>query len=575
MADSEPQHAGALTFKDCRIDLKRRELARAGEPVAIEPKAFRLLAYLIEHRDRAVGKDELQDEIWPGTIVTEASLTRCISKARRAVGDDPKRQEIIKTVQRHGYRFVAALDDVAETGAAETGEQRNGTTFASIAVLPFVDLSPEQDQQYFSDGMAEELMNRLSRLDGIKVAGRSTSFRFRGSDRDAWAIGTQLGVNFLLEGSVQKLGGQLRVRLQLVDARTGYQVWSQNFENQVEDVFAVQDEIARQVAESVKPTLTPLDRAAIRHARVSDFEAYDYYLRGLEYFHRFTERDFRLAIDMFGRAVATDPGYTEAHAGMANGYACLYQWFDAQAEHLEAAKQASAKAIAINPDMAEAHTAHGVAVSLERDYEGAEQAFRTAIALDPNCYEGYYLYGRVCVAQGKHAQAAELFERAADLRDDEFQCRYLAAQSFMALGLTSHMETWARKTIDVVEPLLALNPDNIRALYLGSGAWSMLGNKKSERVHETVTGIAAGRSRDAVFGRLSLCQAWRCRSGDRPARERIGGRFAFARLAAARPDPRPAARRVALCRTAEAVPVGVHRRPPFMLHDRAPLTDGS
>lgn len=491
MQDSGSNQLSRYLFRDCCVDLRTRELSRSGQQVAIEPKAFELLVYLIENRDRAVDKHELQDNIWTGTVVTEAALTRCLMKVRRAVGDDSRQQKVIKTIHRHGYRFMAPLQQTAEQSAVapaspkirNLGPAQTQAESASIAVLPFGDLSPKQDQQYFCDGMAEELMNRLSRIDGVKVAGRSTSFRFRDSDRDVSAIGEQLGVRMLLEGSAQKQETQLRVRLQLVDTRTGYQLWSRKFENTVDDVFAIQDTIAEQVAESLKPQLSPTERESMRPAPPREFRAFDYYLRGLQYFHRFTERDFLLAIEMFDKAIVADPAYTAARAGVANSHAFLYQWFDASADRLRAAKEASAAAVAVDPGSAEAHMACGVAESLDRNYMEAGQSFEKAIELNPNLYEAYYFYARTCTAQGKHARAAELFESAAALRHDEFQCRYLAAQSYMALGLTGHMKTWAQRTLDVVEPLLALNPDDNRALYLGSGAWSMLGNEAKARAY--------------------------------------------------------------------------------------------
>lgn len=457
-------------FGACRVDPRRREIRIDGEHVEVQPKVFDLLLFLIENRDRAVSKDELQDRIWPHTIVTETSLTRCVMKARRAVRDDPRQPQIIKTVRGHGYRFVADLADEKGPVSARPRSAR-----PSVAILPFADMSRAGDQQYFCDGMAEELINALSRLDGLDVAGRSSTFGLQ--DANAITIGEKLDVGFVLEGSLRKQGAELNLQLHLVDTSTGYHVWTQKYRRTPDDVFAVQEDIAENVARSIAPQLRP--GQTLKAPARTDFEAYDYYLRGLQYTHWFTERGYLLAIEMFEKALGVDPGYVSARTGIAVSCAMIYQWFNDDARFRDEAKVHSERAIAEQPESPQAFLAQGAARTVARDYAAAEEAFATAATLDPQLYEAYYLHGRVCAGQGKNAQAVELFRRGAELRPDEHQCRFLAAQCFDGLGLHGEKLTWARKALDVIEPLLELNPDNTRALYHGAGALQYLGDNEA------------------------------------------------------------------------------------------------
>ena len=462
--------SGTYRFGNCVVDSNRREVTLGGSVVSVQPKALDLLLYLIEHRDRAVGKDELQDKIWPHTIVTEASLTRCVMKARRAVDDDPQHPEIIKTVRGHGYRFVADIEDelVVEPPPPSSGQN------PSIAILPFADLSPDKDQQYLCDGMAEELINSLSRLAGVKVAGRTSTFGLQNTN--TFDIGSKLGVAYVLEGSMQRQGEELNLRLHLVATDTGYQVWSEKYRRTLDDVFAIQEDIAENVVRSIAPQLQPGE--VLKVPAKTDFEAYDYYLRGLQFTHRFSKRGNLLAIEMFEKALALDELYVPARTGVAISHALIYQWFDPDEGHRNAARHHSDIAIQHDPESPQAFLARGVVRTVAHDYAGAEEAFATAGSLDPNLYEAYYLHGRVCAGQGKNAQAVELFRRGADIRSDEHQCRYLAAQCYDGLGLKDKKREWARKALDVIEPLLELNPDNTRALYHGSGALQYLGDNE-------------------------------------------------------------------------------------------------
>jgi TolB-like protein len=240
-------------FGACEVNPHLRQVTFAGRVLDAQPKTFDLLLYLIENRDRVVDKQELLDRLWPGTVVTESALTQVVRKARALAGDDGDRQAVIKTVQRRGFRFVAALQTGAPTGATRASRLAVRSPDTSLAVLPFVDMSPEQDQEYFCDGMAEEITNRLTRVPGLRVAARTSTFAFKNRADDVRDIGRQLGVRSVLEGSVRKWRDRFRVTAQLIDADSGFHIWSERWDRSREDVLEIQEEIAQLIASMAAP----------------------------------------------------------------------------------------------------------------------------------------------------------------------------------------------------------------------------------------------------------------------------------------------------------------------------------
>lgn len=233
-------------FARCSVDTGTRELSRDGAPVAIEPRALELLLYLIEHRDRAVGKDELQERVW-GTIVTDGALSRCVMKLRRAVGDP----DVVRTVRGHGYRFTAPLREAALPSAAPVAAPPAQDARPSIAVLPLLNLSGDPDNEYFSDGIAEEILNLLARMRDLRVASRTSSFSYRGTNADVRTIAAELDVDYVLEGSVRRAADRVRIAHQLIDARADANVWSEIYDRELTDIFALQAEIASEVVAAI------------------------------------------------------------------------------------------------------------------------------------------------------------------------------------------------------------------------------------------------------------------------------------------------------------------------------------
>jgi TolB-like protein len=345
----------------------------------------------------------------------------------------------------------------------------------SIAVLPFVDMSPARDQDYFCEGLAEDILTDLARVRGLRVVSRTSSFAFKGRPEDVREIGRKLGVDFVLEGSVRRVGDQLRVTAQLIDARDGYHLWSERYERGTSDVFAIQEEIARRIVQALRVELTEKERGRLAKTATPAVEAYDFFLRGLQYFYRTSRRDLDFAIDMFRHAADLDPAFALAQAGMAYCHCYLFFYHGGDRTHLEQALQASERALLLDPDLADAHAAHGYALSLGQRYEEAEVEFEVALALDDFLFEAYFFYGRMQVAQGRFRDAARLFRRAADLKPDDHQSVTLLAFVLKTAGEPGELDAARHETLDRARRHVALNPDDARGLYVLAQALAELG----------------------------------------------------------------------------------------------------
>jgi adenylate cyclase len=352
--------------------------------------------------------------------------------------------------------------------------RREPRELRSIAVLPFADLSPEMDQQYFADGMAEELLNALARVSRLQVPARTSSFAFRGESIDVREIGSRLGVEAVLEGSVRKAGERLRITVQLIDASDGYHLWSDRYDRQMEDVFAIQEEIATSVVEALGLRLREGERRLIEKRPTEDFRAYDLYLRGREHYHRHTLRDSQIAEKLYRRAIESDPGFTRAWAGLADLYAD--RWTGKKDLVPQEAEDFALRALELDPDLAETHVSLGhVLLSRDRPDE-AVPAFERALELDPNLYEAHYFYGRTLYALGRLEDAAERFARAHEARPDEYQAAVLRTRMLRALGREAEAREAERHGLEIIERHLEIHPDDVRAIYMGAGCLVTLGD---------------------------------------------------------------------------------------------------
>lgn len=351
----------------------------------------------------------------------------------------------------------------------------------SIAVLPFVNMSGDPENEYFSDGIAEEILNLLVKLPQLRVASRTSSFVFKGEKVNIPDAAQRLGVTTLLEGSVRRAGDRVRITAQLIEVGTDSHLWSETYDREMRDVFAIQDDIARSIVSALEVTLTPRDRRALQFVATSDAKAYDYYLRGRQYFFEFTRRQFHTAIRMFRKAIEQDPNFALAYAGMADAYSLMYQWADSSEENIGKAIDASIKAITLDPDSAEANAARGTALAISGKHEEAERAFENAILLNPALYEPYYFYGRDCMSQGKFEKAARLFNEAYRVAPEDYQAPSFLSMAYAELGREKERIEANRLTLQCAEKHVDLHPDDGRALTFGAYALVELGQPDRAR----------------------------------------------------------------------------------------------
>ncbi len=399
-------------FGEFELNLDRYELRRDGASVKAEPRVLEVLNYLIEHRDRVVPKEELLDKLWPDVHVSESALTTAIRDARRALGDSPTEPRWIRTVYGRGFRFVGALAAVASVSAAPVLDPK------SIAVLPFTDLSPAHDQRHFCDGIAEELINTLTRIQEIRVVSRATAFDFR-EDDDVRELGTKLGVGHVLRGSVRKSEDRMRITVHLVDTAKGHHVWSEKYDRQLGDIFALQEEIANKTARVLLGVMVDRQRDVLRSTPVR-IDAYEFHLRGRTYLSEATPESFDAAVGMFELAIDFDAEYAPAHAGLADALAELYG-IRRSATLLQRADDASTRAVELAPQLAETHISRGHVLIAEERFAEASQELELAISINPRSAEAYYRLGHLRVREAKLEEAAEMFDRASSLEPADFR----------------------------------------------------------------------------------------------------------------------------------------------------------
>jgi serine/threonine protein kinase len=348
----------------------------------------------------------------------------------------------------------------------------------SIAVLPFTDMSPERDQDYLCEGIAEEILIALGRVKGLRVASRPAAFRFKTADGDLSEIGARLQVSTLLDGSVRKSGDRLRVTVQLIDVADLFCLWSERYDRDMRDVFAVQDEIAQQVVAALEVTLSSSEKEALQKLATADVDAYDCYLRGRKFFYKYDKRGITFARELFERAIEIDPAYGRAYAGVADCCAYLYMYAGRDQANLERAIVAARKALEIDPELAEAHASLGTALSFSGCHGEAEAAFQAAIRLNPELFEAHYFYARDSFVQGRLEQAAAQYEAASRARPEDFQSPLLVAQLYADLGRPDAAEVSRRLGVAIAEEHLKLNPDDARALYMGANGLVALGENE-------------------------------------------------------------------------------------------------
>jgi len=425
-------------------ELKRRKVIR----VAI---VYAVVAWLIV---------EIASVMFPGLLLPDWSVRLVIALALIGFPVALVLAWAVELTPEGPVRDKGVEPKPAELPAAVEPPQKK-ESFDSIAVLPFLNLSNDPENEYFSDGMSDELLNLLCKLPQLTVASRTSSFSFKGKNVSMGEVAKQLGVDAILEGSVRRSGDRVRITAQLIDAHSDRHLWSENYDRELKDVFAVQDEIAKSIVDALQLSLSPAQKRSIRKlASTQDMDAYDFYLRG----RYFVERgDIESGQAMFEKAIELDEGFALAWAGAADCHSWRCQWYESKPESLQQADQCSLKALQLAPELAEAHASRSYALSANGNYEEAEAEYKEAIALDPQLYEAHYYGGRAYFAQGKFQQAADAFRQAMVIRPDDVTAAALASTSLKSLGNKAEYEKAYRHSVEVARRYLALNPDDALA----------------------------------------------------------------------------------------------------------------
>ncbi len=431
-------------------ELKRRKVIR----VAI---VYTVVAWLVV---------EVASVMFPGLLLPEWSVRLVIALA---IIGFPIALVLSWAIELtpDGIKADSAISEEAQppsaTQSVPTQERsQEGEGRSSVAVLPFVNLSNDPENEYFSDGMAEELLNLLCKLPQLTIASRTSAFSFKGKDVDLVTVAEKLGVDAILEGSVRRSGDRIRITSQLIDGRSDRHLWSETYDRELKDVFAVQDEIARNIVDALEINLTPAQQNSIQKtATTANMEAYDFYLRGRYFFER---KEIDYAKQLFEKSIAQDPGFALAWAAISECHAWTYLWFEKTPESLQAAYEFSRKALALEPDLAAARASLGLALSMRGNYAEAEKEYAAAIELDPQLFQGYYYAGRDYFAQGQFREAADMFEKAGAIRPDDATSATLRSTALRSVGTEEEKKSATEYSIKVAEKYLALNPDDALAL---------------------------------------------------------------------------------------------------------------
>ena len=411
-------------FAGCTLDTARRELRLGDDLVAIEPQVFDVLTFLIEARDRVVSRDDLLETVWHGRIVSEATLSSRLNSARTAIGDNGAEQRLIRTLPRKGVRFVGEVREVADPepelpchGALSAAiAWRDGPRLPTIAVLPFVNMSGDPEQNYFADGMAEEIITALSRSSGLFVIARNSSFAYKGRAIDVRQVGQELGVTYVLEGSVRRSRDQLRITGQLVDATSGAYLWSDRFDGDLKNVFELQDRVSESVAAAIEPTLQFAEIGRLGRDRPARLDAYDYLLRADALLFEFTAVSMAAASDCLDRSLAVDPAYAPAMAAAAYCRAqCHFQGWAHQddAGRAEAVRLAW-RAVELAPNDAKVLWMAAFAVwnMAQTGRDRARELFSRSLLINPNSAMALTVAGWIETMCGNQDAGREMVARA-------------------------------------------------------------------------------------------------------------------------------------------------------------------
>jgi TolB-like protein/DNA-binding winged helix-turn-helix (wHTH) protein/Tfp pilus assembly protein PilF len=511
-------------FGPFRLDPRQRLLLRDDKPIPLQPKAFETLLVLVRNSEKLVSKDELLSAVWSDTFVEESNLTQNIFVLRKALGAEDDGRRYIVTVPGRGYRFAEKVVTIPEQEEPAPGSTLiahlapNGASGAALplresrfgwlvglvglavmvlafvgfltwrrfhpknlpasgkvmlAVLPFQNLTGDPEQEYFADGLTEEMIMQLGRLrpEQLGVIARTSVMGYKHSDKHLDQIGRELSVQYVLEGSFRRAGDHLRITAQLIRVKDQSHLWARDYDRRPEDVVTVQDDVAMDVAREIKLRLTPQQQTDLARARPLDPDAYEAYLKGRYFWNKRTEEGFKKAVDYFNQAIAKDPNYAEAYAGLADTYVLLGGYgFMPQDEAMSKAKAAAQKALGINDQLAEAYTSLGVIAEMyEWNWPETEKNFKRAIELDPNYSVAHEFYGDGYLSLiGKNEEGIEEIRKAHELDP-------LSPIIATDLAKRLSLEKKYAEAVAEFKNILDVDPDFVQAQYYLAETYEQMG----------------------------------------------------------------------------------------------------
>jgi TolB-like protein/cytochrome c-type biogenesis protein CcmH/NrfG len=453
------------------LDVAKRELSCAGEGVPIEPQVFDLLLYFLENRDRVIGKDELFDKVWDGRIVSESTLTSRINAVRKAIKDTGRDQRLLRTVSRKGFRFVGSVREeqpaappLSSDLGGHDGEPRRlllpTLDRTAIAVLPFINLSGEIEQEYFSDGISEDIITALSKLRWFYVIARNSSFIYKGRAVHLKQIGDELGVAYVVEGSVRKDGERVRITAQLNDVATGSHIWAERYDRGLADVFAVQDEITQAVVAAVEPQLYAAENFRAQRKAPDSMDAWDLVMRALSHYWRVTRQDNTVAQALLEKAIKIDPEYGHALGVLAATHTFgAHMGWEEMSKAVPTAERAALAAIHADSEDAWAHYALASVYLFTRRFDDSLAEFELALRLNPSFSPARGYYGVALAYCGRWEEGDRAARHALRLSPrDPFAAIYYGVAAYSQFVGRNY-----EQAIGLAREALRLRPDFVGA----------------------------------------------------------------------------------------------------------------
>jgi adenylate cyclase len=476
-------------FEDCVLDIDKRELRRGADAVSIAPQVFDLLDYLIRNREHVVSKDDLISTVWQGRIVSDAALTTRLNAARSAIGDSGAEQRLIKTLPRKGFRFVGAVREVPGRGQAPGEEAaveppRPALTLPdrpSIAVLAFANLSDAPEQEYLADGIVDDIITELSRFSELFVIARNSSFQYKGKAVDVRQIGRELGVRYVLEGSVRRVGDRIRIAAQLIDAATGAHRWGERYDRKLRDIFAVQDEVVRTIVSILAAHVRKAESERVRAKPSSSWEAYDFYLQAVDalasFNALFNKEDLYRARRLVQQSLEIDADNARCYAILARTYnAAWIHPLDSDFLNPRALDQAhhlARMSVQLDANLRLAHVCLGVILTFRHEHDASIAAFERAIALNPNYMD--WTFAMALIFAGNSRRAIEVLETY--MRFDPF-CSPFAAG---LLGMAHYMLKRYVQALPILRDYVSQVPNSRNGHVSLAATYAQLGQHEEAR----------------------------------------------------------------------------------------------